>query len=235
MPAEKKADTASGAGFAFTGTHATILVALLGTIGTATGAIFTARENLRVEETRRAAATDLERAKHDAATNLARLEFEIKLIFRAIEGSDSSERIRNLHFFLDAGFLRDPEGRIRKLDPSKFPSKVNPSFDCLIDTDPAARLICATPELAALDSELAKVYVALKTSLAGNDEEQILRNAEREWLRQRDGCVGDPAPVSCMQEKYRLRIRELRAQSAAHVAAPRGNESNAKPPSPKVE
>jgi uncharacterized protein YecT (DUF1311 family) len=235
MPTAKDVDAPSGAGFSFTATHATIIVALLGAIGTGAGAIFTARENLRLEEARRVAAAELEQAKHNAAADLARMEFEIKLIFRAIEGSDSTERIRNLQFFLDAGFLRDPEGRIRNLDPSKFPSKVNPSFDCLIDTDPAARMICANPALAALDTELAKAYDPLKKKLAGTDEQQKLIVAQREWLRQRDTCVSDAAPVSCMQDKYWQRIRELLAQTAGPVAASRTDEGREKAPSPPIQ
>jgi uncharacterized protein YecT (DUF1311 family) len=225
MPTEKQVVAARGAGFAFTATHATIIVALLGTIGTGAGAIFAARENLRVEEAKHKAASALELARHHAAADLARQEFEIKLIFRAIEGSDSAERIRNLQFFLDAGFLRDPEGRIRTLKPYQFPSKINPSFDCLQDTDPAARIICENPTLAAQDSELAKVYSPLRRSLAGSDEQQKLVNAQFEWLRQRNTCVGAADdPVRCMMDKYNLRIGELRAQIERQVKPPSSAE-----------
>ena len=82
-------------------------------------------------------------------------------------------------------------------------------------------MICGNPALAALDIELAKAYDPLKKSLAGGSEQQKLVVAQREWLRQRDLCVGATDPVSCMLDKYRLRIRELLARTAAHVATPR--------------
>jgi uncharacterized protein len=221
-PTEKETDAASGAGFAFTATHATIIVALLGVTGAGVGAIFTARENLKLEQT-----------KHEAAADLARQEFETKLIFRAIEGSDSAEeRIRNLKFFLEAGFLTDPKHTIEKLDPSKFPSKVSPSFDCMRDTDPAARMICATPGLSTQDRVMAKLYYQLKGSLSGSSEQlQQLVDAQREWLRQRDACAIATEAVSCMVDKYDLRIRQLQVQIAAQVAITRADEGHEKPPS----
>ncbi len=216
MPAEKKLDAARGPGSAFTATHATIIVALIGAIATGAGAMFTALENLKLEKT-----------KHDAAADLARQEFETKLIFRAIEGSASQEeRIRNLQFFLEAGFLSDPQRKIGNLDPSKFPSKVNPSFDCLSDTDPAARMICGNPVLAHQDTAMDKLYHQLKGSFAGNTASaQQLVEAQREWLRQRNACVNAPEAVSCMLVKYDLRIRQLQDQ-VAHASMPRGDEGH---------
>jgi uncharacterized protein YecT (DUF1311 family) len=207
------AEAASGGRFGFSATHATILVALLGAIGTATAAIYTARENLRLED-----------AKQVAAAELARQDFETKLIFRAIEGSDSAEeRIRNLKFFLEAGFLRDPEGKIKKLDPAKFPSKVTPSFDCLKDTDPAARVICSNSGLSTQDGVMASLFVRLKAGLGDSAEEQNKLVAEqRQWLLlQRNACVDATEPVSCMAEKYDQRIRYLRDRIAAQAATTR--------------
>jgi HEAT repeat protein len=99
--------------FAFTSTQATVLVALIAAAGGIAGALVTAYFNRSIEE-----------AKETAAAALARSEFETKLIFRAIEGSASEEeRTRNLKFFLKAGFISDPQGKIAQLAPSEFPSK----------------------------------------------------------------------------------------------------------------
>src|SRR5262245_61434282 len=130
----------------FTATHATVLVAIIGASGTAGGAIFAALQNVKLEQT-----------KHDTAADLARQDFETKLIFRAIEGSDETERVRNLQFFLKAGFLTDKQDRIRSLSISEFPSKASPSFDCQKDKDSAAQLICTDPELAKRDTRMAQL------------------------------------------------------------------------------
>jgi hypothetical protein len=74
---------------------------------------------------------DIEKTKQEATTKLARQEFETRLIFRAIEGSASEEeRTRNLLFFLKAGFLTDPDGKISSLKPDQYPSK--PAMDIVV-------------------------------------------------------------------------------------------------------
>ena len=124
-----------------TPTQATIIVAIIGAASASVGALITSSfskdieakkseallgiEKLKVEGT-----LALERGKQEAAANLARSDFETKLIFRAIEGSTSEEeRIRNLSFFLKAGFISDPHQKIASLKPSEFPSKVTTTDD----------------------------------------------------------------------------------------------------------
>jgi hypothetical protein len=53
---------------------------------------------------------------------LARQEFETKLILKAIETPDRQEAIRNLQFFLSAGFIQDKEGKIANLGINQYPS-----------------------------------------------------------------------------------------------------------------
>jgi hypothetical protein len=97
----------------FTATQATVLVAVIGALSAALVTV--------VSET----------LKSRAQTQLARSEFETKLIFRAIEGSANvDERAKNLNFFLKAGFLSDPEGKIAKIANSS-PSQL-PSFDRIV-------------------------------------------------------------------------------------------------------
>jgi uncharacterized protein YecT (DUF1311 family) len=206
----------------FTATHATIIVALIGAIGTGAGALFTTWQSLQ-----------LERTKHDAAADLARQEFETKLIFRAIEGSDSAEeRTRNLKFFLEAGFISDPHDRIRNLNPDQFPSKGNASFDCSQDHDPAARVICGDPGLSARDTIMAAHYYKLRQSLEPQNARALLEEQQR-WLIERNGCAATPqTAVTCMAEKYDLRIIELLSRSAAAGVLPsRGaRTADTKPP-----
>jgi hypothetical protein len=70
----------------------------------------------------------LERQKQAAAAELARHEFETKLILKAIETPDREEAIRNLQFFLHAGFIQDTEGKIASLGENKYPSITPPLF-----------------------------------------------------------------------------------------------------------
>ena len=100
-PAEKTGDATPRAGFGSIATNTAILVAVIGAIATGAGAVVTGWNNVM-----------LEKSKQEAAARLARQDFETKLIFRAVEGSNSAEeRARNLKFFLDAGFLSDPDNK----------------------------------------------------------------------------------------------------------------------------
>lgn len=123
----------------FTATQATVAVALIAALSGAISGIISAWsthgveakkseamlsiERLKVEGTQA-----LERQKQQAASALARSEFETKLIFKAIEGVSDEERTRNLQFFLKAGFLHDPEGKIARLDPDEYPSTSPPEI-----------------------------------------------------------------------------------------------------------
>jgi uncharacterized protein YecT (DUF1311 family) len=185
-------------------TRATILVAVIGAVATGLGTVFTSMENLRLEE-----------AKHKAAAALAQHEFETKLIFRAIEQSDASERIRNLKFFLEAGFLTDPEGKIKELKPDQYPSKDSPSFDCLQDKDAAAQIVCGSPGLAAKDKLMAALYNKL---IYGAEENKPLIAAQIRWLADRNSCTAGPGPVGCMASKYDMRISQLQDLLAARTA-----------------
>jgi len=198
-PAKQDIDAERGNVSSFTATHATVIVAIIGAIGAGAGALFTSWEGLQ-----------LERAKHDAAADLARQEFETKLIFRAIEGSDSAEeRTRNLKFFLDAGFISDPHDKIRNLNADQYPSKGNASFDCSKDKDPAARVICGDPTLSARDKIMADQYYKLKQSLDPIAARALIEE-QQQWLVQRNGCASAAlTAVNCMAEKYDLRIVEL--------------------------
>src|SRR5262245_49425842 len=118
-------------GRGLTSTHATVLAALFAMVSAIAGAAVSAYFTLETESTKSIALRDIEKAKQEAATKLARQEFETRLIFRAIEGSAShEERTRNLLFFLKAGFLTDPDGKIASLKPDQYPSK--PAMDVVV-------------------------------------------------------------------------------------------------------
>jgi uncharacterized protein YecT (DUF1311 family) len=219
-----KGDTKREGGFAFTATHATVIAAIVAAIGTAFGAFLSAHESLKLEE-----------AKHNSAAELARQEFETKLIFRAIEGSDSAdERTRNLKFFLDAGFLSDPDHKIQKLNPDQYPSKGNASFDCSTDRDAAAKIICGDPTLSARDQIMASHYYKLRQALNEPARTQLIQE-QRRWLTERNNCAAIPATaVTCLAEKYDVRIVQLLARIPRNDAVVNENQSDT-PVAPAVE
>lgn len=58
------------------------------------------------------AAVELEREKLKSGIVLEKKEFETNLILKAIETGDVDAAKRNLQFFLEAGFIEDPDGTI---------------------------------------------------------------------------------------------------------------------------
>ena len=59
---------------------------------------------------------DLEQQRFEASLKLEREKFESSIILEAIKtGGDSERAARNLRFFVDMGFIRDPDSRISKM------------------------------------------------------------------------------------------------------------------------
>jgi len=96
-----------------------------------------------------------------------------------------------------------------------------PSFDCSKAHSQVNRLICATPELAAIDRKLGDDFNNTKYQ-AGIDA-KALQSSENQWLRQvRNSC----ADVACLRRAYAARDaaildQSLRAASPAAYAETR--------------
>jgi uncharacterized protein YecT (DUF1311 family) len=204
----------------FTPTQATILVAIIGAISASGGAAITAFATRGTEESKSQALIAIEKFKVDgelkleaskeqAAASLARAEFETRLIFRAIEGSSSEEeRTRNLKFFLRAGFISDPEGKIAALKPAEYPSKSDPGFDCRQATTLAELALCGDDELSEKSRKMGAAYQSLVQKLDEKGRVQ-LRREQRDWIRNRDQqCVGDDASA-CVSRMLDSRMRQL--------------------------
>ena len=127
----------SGRGWGFTAAQATVAAAVLAVISGIGGAFIQSMTTRDVEAGKSSAALsiekmkvegdlELDRQKQTAAAILARQEFETKLILKAIETPDRQEAIRNLHFFLTAGFIQDRDGKIASLQESQLPSITPP-------------------------------------------------------------------------------------------------------------
>ena len=87
----------------------------------------------------------------------------------------------------------------------------SPSFPCHQATSSAAKRVCSTPALAALDRQLAQVYRQARGK-AGKTLQATLKAEQRGWVKGRDDCwkAGDLA--ACVHDSYTLRIAELQAR-----------------------
>jgi hypothetical protein len=83
--------------------------------------------SLQIEELRTRGSLDLESSKQRATESLERKKFETQLILEAIKTSSRADAIRNLKFFVAAGFVSDPDGKIARLSDESLPSISTPS------------------------------------------------------------------------------------------------------------
>lgn len=83
-------------------------------------------------------------------------------------------------------------------------SKIFPSKDCSKPASSVARLVCATPELVALDEELLKIYL---TALANHpDGAEKIQKEQMDLIEARDSC----AEVDCLRALYNVRKEMLK-------------------------
>ncbi|MET0026099.1 MAG: MliC family protein [Candidatus Thiodiazotropha sp.] len=87
-----------------------------------------------------------------------------------------------------------------------------PSFSCdKAEAGSTEAMICADPELSALDRTLAGVYKAAVTK-AVNQHPPMLRAEQRGWIKGRNDCWKSTDQRSCVKHEYERRIVELQAQ-----------------------
>jgi len=93
------------------------------------------------------------------------------------------------------------------------------SFSCASATAPEERLICQSPELSALDEQLANVYQQ-KIAVLSPRGRDLLRSSEQSWLRYlQTVCPMVPAstrdsradPATCLTLRYQERLNDLNA------------------------
>jgi hypothetical protein len=118
--------------------QATIAGAVLALVSGVVGALITAWSSqniatgnsltsLQVEKLKVTGNLDLEKSKQLATEALERKKFETSLILDAIKTPSRADAIRNLKFFVAAGFVTDLDGRIAKLSDDSLPSIGAPS------------------------------------------------------------------------------------------------------------
>jgi S1-C subfamily serine protease len=122
-----------GRGIKFTSAQATVAAAVLAVLSAVIGGWLQStstraieenktRALISIEEVKAHANIDLEKQKQEAAERLDRAKFETTLILKAVEAPKREDQIRNLKFFLTAGFIRDPDSKIANMDERSFPS-----------------------------------------------------------------------------------------------------------------
>jgi hypothetical protein len=128
---ERRADR--GRGIKFTSGQATVAAAIVALLSALLGGVIQGSFNrdveagknkalIDVEELKAKANIALEKQKQDAVERLDRAKFETTLILKATEAPKREDQIKNLKFFLNAGFIKDPEGKIAKIDEGAYPS-----------------------------------------------------------------------------------------------------------------
>ncbi len=86
-----------------------------------------------------------------------------------------------------------------------------PSFDCAKADGDAQKLVCSTPELAAMDRELMRLYdLALTGPNINGQRKQQLQATQRGWIKGRDDCWKADDKPACVRDQYAMRIHELR-------------------------
>lgn len=87
-----------------------------------------------------------------------------------------------------------------------------PSFSCeKVTPGSIEALVCANPDLAALDRRLAEVYAAAEKK-AQNEHPPTLKAEQRGWVKGRDDCWKAADQAACVRDAYRRRIVELQAR-----------------------
>ena len=86
-----------------------------------------------------------------------------------------------------------------------------PSFDCEKAQEGIEQLVCATPQLAALDREMARLYGLAENGPNMTPERlQELQAYQRGWIKGRDDCWKAVDEAVCVRDDYVMRIADLR-------------------------
>ena len=80
------------------------------------------------------------------------------------------------------------------------------SFDCRKASGCVEEVICQSPQLARLDSEMADLYFSLRRQSSRAGAKQLL-DSQRAWLRSRNTCGCD---ANCLVSHYNERIQLFR-------------------------
>lgn len=95
---------------------------------------------------------------------------------------------------------------------TSFAAAQAPAFDCSkVAEGSIEALVCQTPDLSALDRQMAEVYQQASAK-TGAPQPSQLKAEQRGWIKGRDECWKDDDKPRCVADSYRLRIAELQAR-----------------------
>jgi hypothetical protein len=141
-------DNASGRGIRFTTPQATVAAALIALLSGIVGGVIQAWQSgnaekikadglVAIEANRADASIKIEQRKADAGIELEKVRFVTSLVTKATETPDRGEQIRNLQFYVNAGFIDEPyASKIRSMKTDEFPSSTPPGLN-VVSADPA--------------------------------------------------------------------------------------------------
>ena len=112
--------------------------------------------------------------------------------------------------------------------PATPAEAVSPSFDCAQAQGEAEKLVCADPELARLDRQLAERFAKAKDM---PDAAGVVA-LQRGWVKERDECWKADDKARCVREAYLTRLVELAINSGGVVVptpVEYGCDDNSKP------
>jgi len=116
----------------------------------------------------------------------------------------------------DRGSAGDAPDAAGGTGEARAPAVVAPSFDCQAASGEIEELICATPELAALDLRLDSVWQQVEARLADGSwpesEQAVMRAEQRGWIGGRNECWKADDPRACAIDEYARRTVTLMAR-----------------------
>lgn len=92
------------------------------------------------------------------------------------------------------------------------------TVDCAVPSGPVAQVICSDPDLVALDLDMGDAFRELIRSTPRIERPSVLR-AQRDWLVQRNSCLGLGNVGECLRAEIELRITDLSQGLAGTVGA----------------
>jgi hypothetical protein len=206
---------AEGARRGLTASQATIAGAVLALVSGVLGALIAAWSSqniatgnsltsLQIEELKAKGSLDLEKSKQLATEALERKKFETSLILDAIKTPSRADAIRNLKFFVAAGFVTDTDGRIAKLNDDSLPSIGAPSQES------AGRALRSTGAIVSrADSATICTGVAISQQHIVTASFCIGGSAEREVVNFKTGGQAYPLRLIAQQEQSKFALLEV--------------------------
>lgn len=91
---------------------------------------------------------------------------------------------------------------------------VSPSFECKGTLSSVEQTICASSSLSALDNEMAKAFRSAMD--AGGSSQDVVRDAQRDFIRQRNACGPD---AGCISRTYQARLSALSSRQVQQAGS----------------